>query len=316
LFNEPAPRMPILRLDRHAATGYGRRFQATGIRMNPTTDLDAAREEQVTRALREDVGSGDLTASLIPAERMARATVVCREPAVLCGRDWFDAVFRHLDSRVVVDWHAEEGARVEANQTLCELKGPARAILTGERTALNFLQTLSATATATRRYVDAIAGTGTRILDTRKTLPGLRLAQKYAVRCGGGTNHRIGLFDGVLVKENHIAAAGSIAAAVQRAREVAGAALVEVEVENLEELRQALAADVDRIMLDNFGLEEMRQAVALTRSSGKQIELEASGNVTLETIRGIAETGVDFISVGALTQHVRAVDLSMRFAME
>jgi nicotinate-nucleotide pyrophosphorylase (carboxylating) len=284
--------------------------------MNPTTDLEAARELQVTRALEEDVGSGDLTASLIPADRMARATVICREPAVLCGRDWFDAVFRKIDPRVAVHWLAEEGARIEPNQTLCELKGPARAILTGERTALNFLQTLSATATAARRYVDAIAGTGTRILDTRKTLPGLRLAQKYAVRVGGGTNHRIGLFDGVLVKENHIAAAGSIAAAVQRAREVAGSALVEVEVENLDELRQALATDVDRIMLDNFTLDDMREAVALTRNSGNRIELEASGNVTLQTIRDIAATGVDYISVGALTKHVQAVDLSMRFTME
>ncbi|HEY8537318.1 MAG TPA: carboxylating nicotinate-nucleotide diphosphorylase [Steroidobacteraceae bacterium] len=284
--------------------------------MNSTTNLNTAREEQVARALEEDLGSGDLTASLIPAERTARATVICRESAVLCGRDWFEAVFRQIDPRVTVHWLAEEGARIEANQTLCELEGPARSILTGERTALNFLQTLSATATATRRYVDAIAGTGARILDTRKTLPGLRLAQKYAVRCGGGTNHRIGLFDGVLVKENHIAAAGSLAAAVQRAREVAGSALVEVEVENLDELRQALASDVDRIMLDNFTLDEMREAVALTRSSGKKVELEASGNVTLETIRDIAATGVDYISVGALTKHVRAVDLSMRFTME
>lgn len=284
--------------------------------MNSTTNLNTAREEHVARALEEDLGSGDLTASLIPAERTARATVICRESAVLCGRDWFEAVFRQIDPRVTVHWLAEEGARIEANQTLCELEGPARSILTGERTALNFLQTLSATATATRRYVDAIAGTGARILDTRKTLPGLRLAQKYAVRCGGGTNHRIGLFDGVLVKENHIAAAGSLAAAVQRAREVAGSALVEVEVENLDELRQALASDVDRIMLDNFTLDEMREAVALTRSSGKKVELEASGNVTLETIRDIAATGVDYISVGALTKHVRAVDLSMRFTME
>jgi nicotinate-nucleotide pyrophosphorylase (carboxylating) len=281
-----------------------------------TPALEAVLEAQVTLALREDVGSGDLTASLIPADRIARATVVCRETAVLCGRAWFDGVFRQLDPEVRVRWEVGEGTLVDPNQTLCELVGPARSILTGERTALNFLQTLSATATVTRRYVDAIAGTNTRILDTRKTLPGLRLAQKYAVRCGGGTNHRIGLFDGVLVKENHIAAAGSIEAAVRSARAVAGQALIEVEVENLNELKQALATDVDRIMLDNFGLAQMREAVALTRDSHSRIELEASGNVTLQTIRPIAETGVDYISVGGLTKHVQAIDLSMRFAME
>jgi nicotinate-nucleotide pyrophosphorylase (carboxylating) len=284
--------------------------------MNMTPALEAVLEAQVTLALREDVGSGDLTASLIPADRIARATVVCRETAVLCGRAWFDGVFRQLDPEVRVRWEVGEGTLVDPNQTLCELVGPARSILTGERTALNFLQTLSATATVTRRYVDAIAGTNTRILDTRKTLPGLRLAQKYAVRCGGGTNHRIGLFDGVLVKENHIAAAGSIEAAVRSARAVAGQALIEVEVENLNELKQALATDVDRIMLDNFGLAQMREAVALTRDSHSRIELEASGNVTLQTIRPIAETGVDYISVGGLTKHVQAIDLSMRFAME
>ncbi len=281
-----------------------------------TNDLKATLEDQVADALREDVGAGDLTAALIPADRLARATVISRENAVLCGRDWFDAVFRQIDPRVQVAWSADEGAAIAANQTLCELRGPARAILTGERTALNFLQTLSAVATVTRRYVDAVAGTGTRILDTRKTLPGLRLAQKYAVGCAGGTNHRIGLFDGVLVKENHIAAAGSIAAAVGHAREVAGQALVEVEVETLDELRQALATDVDRIMLDNFSLSQMREAVAIVRGHGGRVELEASGNVTLETIRTIAETGVDYISVGALTKHVQAVDLSMRFQMQ
>lgn len=284
--------------------------------MDIPNDLRAALEDQVTRALREDVGSGDLTASLIPAERLARATVISRENAVLCGRAWFDEVFRQIDPRVQVSWSAEEGASVAANQTLCEIHGPARAILTGERTALNFLQTLSAAATITRRYVDAIKGTSTRILDTRKTVPGLRLAQKYAVRCGGGTNHRIGLFDGVLVKENHIAAAGSIAAAVSQARQIAGKVVIEVEVETIDELRQALATDVDRIMLDNFSSADMREAVALVRSSGSRVELEASGNVTLETIRAIAETGVDYISVGALTKHVQALDLSMRFRMQ
>lgn len=284
--------------------------------MNMTAELQTALEEQVLRALREDVGSGDLTASLIPAQRRARATVISREAAVLCGQAWFDAVFRQLDPSVTVTWSVDEGAPIAPNQTLCELTGPARAILTGERTALNFLQTLSATATATRHYVDAVQGTGTRILDTRKTLPGLRLAQKYAVRCAGGTNHRIGLFDGVLVKENHIAAAGSIAAAVAQARQLAGKALIEVEVENMDELRQALATDVDRVMLDNFDLTQLREAVALTRQSGTRIELEASGNVTLTTLRQIAETGVDYISVGGLTKHVQAVDLSMRFAMQ
>ncbi|PZN31133.1 MAG: carboxylating nicotinate-nucleotide diphosphorylase, partial [Proteobacteria bacterium] len=240
-----------------------------------------------------------------------------RAPALLCGQAWFAAVFRRLDPGVDIAWSTGEGARVAPGQVLCTLAGPARALLTGERTALNFLQTLSATATATRRYVDAIAGTGARVLDTRKTLPGLRLAQKYAVRCGGGVNHRIGLFDAILVKENHIAAAGSIAAAVARARDVAPpGALVEVEVENLEELRQALTTDIDRVLLDNFTLEQLREAVALTRAQGGRVQLEASGNVSLETIRAIAETGVDFISVGGLTKHVQAVDLSMRLVMD
>ncbi len=274
-------------------------------------------EKQVARAIAEDVGSGDLTASLIPADKKARATVISREPAVLCGRAWFDDVFRQLDPQVTVVWLAGEGAKIVADQTLCKLAGPARSILTGERTALNFLQTLSATATLTRQHVDAIAGTSTRVLDTRKTIPGLRLAQKYAVRCGGGVNHRIGLFDAVLVKENHIASAGSIAAAVAQARKVAGKAVVEVEVENLDELQQALATDIDRVLLDNFSLELLREAVALTHARvGRRIELEASGNVSLQTIRSIAETGVDYISVGGLTKHVQAVDLSMRFSLE
>lgn len=277
----------------------------------PPPDLEA----QVTRALAEDIGAGDLTASLIPAGRQAQATVISRETAVVCGQPWVDAIFRQLDPTITVTWRVAEGEHVAPNQVLCELTGPARSLLTGERTALNFLQTLSATATATRRYVDAIAGTGARVLDTRKTLPGLRLAQKYAVLCGGGVNHRIGLFDAILVKENHIAAAGSLAAAVAHARRVAGKALVEVEVETLDELRQALDTDVDRILLDNFGLVELFTAVALKRHSGREIELEASGNVSLDTIRDIATTGVDYISVGGLTKHVQAVDLSMRFAM-
>ncbi|HMN44074.1 MAG TPA: carboxylating nicotinate-nucleotide diphosphorylase [Povalibacter sp.] len=273
-------------------------------------------DTQIARALAEDVGDGDLTASLIPADKRARATVISREDAVLCGRAWFDAVFRQLDPAIEIRWFATDGDRIAANQKLCELSGSARHLLTGERTALNFLQTLSATATATRAHVDAIAGTNTRVLDTRKTIPGLRLAQKYAVVCGGGVNHRIGLFDAILVKENHIAAAGSIAAAVAQARRIAGQRVVEVEVENLDELRQALATDIDRILIDNFTLEMMREAVAINRRHDNgRVKLEASGNVSMATIRGIAETGVDFISIGGLTKHVQAVDLSMRFVL-
>jgi nicotinate-nucleotide pyrophosphorylase (carboxylating) len=268
----------------------------------------------VATALQEDVGSGDLTAQLIPADRIARASVITREDAVLCGTAWFDEVFRQLDARVHITWSARDSDRVRAGQQLCTLDGPARSLLTGERTALNFLQCLSATATATRRYVDAVAGTKCRILDTRKTIPGLRIAQKYAVRCGGGTNHRTGLFDAILVKENHIAAAGSIANAVSEARRLASKVLLEVEVENLTELSAALDAHVDRILLDNFSLDDMRTAVRTTRAHvHASTELEASGNMTLETVRAVADTGVDFISVGGLTKHVRAVDLSMRF---
>jgi nicotinate-nucleotide pyrophosphorylase (carboxylating) len=270
--------------------------------------------QTVATALQEDIGSGDLTAQLIPADRIARASVITREDAVLCGTAWFDEVFRQIDARVGVTWSAHDGDRVRADQQLCTLEGPARSLLTGERTALNFLQSLSATATVTRRYVDAVAGTKCRILDTRKTLPGLRIAQKYAVRCGGGTNHRIGLFDAILVKENHIAAAGSIANAVSEARRIAAQVLLEVEVENLVQLREALAAHVERILLDNFSLDDMRAAVQTTREhANARTELEASGNMSLETLRAVAETGVDFISVGGLTKHVRAIDLSMRF---
>jgi len=269
--------------------------------------------QTVATALQEDVGSGDLTAQLIPADRIARASVITREDAVLCGTAWFDEVFRQIDARVRVSWSVRDGDRVRADQQLCTLEGPARSLLTGERSALNFLQSLSATATVTRRYVDAVAGTSCRILDTRKTIPGLRIAQKYAVRCGGGTNHRIGLFDAILVKENHIAAAGSIANAVSEARRIAAQVLLEVEVENLVQLREALDAHVDRILLDNFSLDDMRTAVQTRAHANSRIELEASGNMSLETLRAVAETGVDFISVGGLTKHVRAVDLSMRF---
>lgn len=271
--------------------------------------------ECVARALQEDVGTGDLTASLIPRDKSAHAHVITREDAVLCGTPWFDEVFRQLDAAIQVRWSAREGDRVMSNQRLCEISGPARSVLTGERTALNFLQLLSSTATTTRRYVDAIAGTNCRILDTRKTIPGLRLAQKYAVACGGGTNHRIGLFDAILVKENHIAAAGSIAAAVSAARKLNDRVMLEVEVENFDELNQALDAGVDRVLIDNFTLDDMRRAVSIARAHrNSKVEIEASGNMSLDGLRAVAETGVDFISVGSLTKHVRAVDLSMRFA--
>lgn len=264
----------------------------------------------VALALAEDVGAGDLTAALIPEDARAEATVISRETAVLCGVAWFDAVFRQLDPRATVDWRAADGDRIEPNQVLCTLRGPARALLTGERTALNFLQMLCGTATLARRFADTVAGTGATILDTRKTLPGLRLAQKYAVRCGGCRNHRIGLFDAVLIKENHIMAAGSITHAIAAARRLHPGVIVEVEVENLAELEEALAARPDIVMLDNFDLATMTEAV---RIAGGRVKLEASGNVNFDTVRQIAETGVDYISIGGLTKDVRAVDLSMRF---
>ena len=270
--------------------------------------------DQVARALAEDVGSGDLTAALVPAARAGRATVITREAAVLCGRPWVDEVFRQLDPSVRVEWAAAEGASVAAGDLLCSIEGPARALLTGERTALNFLQTLSGTASVARRYASVLDGLPCRVLDTRKTLPGLRRAQKYAVRIGGGANHRMGLYDGILVKENHIMAAGSIAAAVAAARAQGATVPVEVEVETLGELRAALDAGADMALLDEFSLDDLRAAVAMNRGHPRgPIKLEASGNVTLETLRSIAETGVDFVSVGSLTKHVRAVDLSMRF---
>lgn len=278
-----------------------------------TTPDPASIDRIVNAALEEDIGAGDLTAQLIPADKQARATVITREDAIICGAPWVNAVFARIDPSVRVDWHVSEGERAKPNQTLCSLTGRARSLLTGERTALNFLQTLSAVATATRRFVDAVAGTQCKILDTRKTLPGLRLAQKYAVTCGGGMNHRIGLFDAMLVKENHIAAAGSIAAAVAAGRKLNSSVLLEVEVENFDELQQALDAKVDRIMLDNFELADMRKAVQIARAHAhRNVTLEASGNVDLTTVRGIAETGIDFISIGGLTKHVKAVDLSMR----
>jgi len=268
----------------------------------------------VSRALAEDLGAGDLTAGLIGAATPGVARVVARETATLCGRAWFDEVFRQLDARVRVEWHAEDAARLESGQVVCELTGPARSLVTGERTGLNFLQTLSGTATATRALVDIVAGTGARLLDTRKTLPGLRLAQKYAVRCGGGENHRIGLFDAILIKENHIAAVGNLTNAVGVARRQSPSVMIEVEVESLDQLREALATDADRIMLDDFSLDDMRAAVRLRDAhAGTRPELEASGSVNATTLRDVAATGVDFISIGALTKHVRAVDFSMRF---
>jgi len=274
--------------------------------------LPADLAEQVARALREDLGSGDVTAALVPAAQRVRGGVITREDAVLCGSAWAEETFRQLDPKVHLNWHAADGARLAARQVVFEISGPARAVLTGERTALNFLQLLSATATVTRRFVEAVAGTPCRILDTRKTLPGLRSAQKYAVRCGGGENHRLGLYDRVLIKENHIAAAGSITAAIEAARSRTPSIPVEVEVESLAELEEALRCRPDIVMLDDFTLEDMRTAVARNRALGATAKLEASGSVSLEGVRAIAETGVDYISVGALTKHVRAVDLSMR----
>ena len=261
--------------------------------------------------LDEDMGTGDITAAIIPVTTHAVAEVITREAMVLCGKSWFDAVFQYLDSNVSITWYANEGASLPAGAALCKLNGPARTLLTGERTALNLLQTLSATATQARLYANAVAGTHCKVLDTRKTLPGLRIAQKYAVTCGGCYNHRKGLYDGVLIKENHIMAAGSIRKAIQLARELTSLT-VEIEVESLQEFVVALAGKPDRIMLDNFSLEALRVAVSLNNSA---IELEASGNIDLTNIRAIAETGIDFISIGALTKHIKAVDLSMRISL-
>ncbi len=278
----------------------------------PSVPADVA--TVVSRAIAEDLRDGDLTAELIDRHTAAIARVIAREPATLCGRAWFDETFRQIDPRVAITWSAADGAAVAADSVVCELRGPARSIVTGERTALNLLQTLSGTATATRALVDLIAGTRTRILDTRKTLAGLRLAQKYAVRCGGGANHRIGLFDAVLIKENHIAAVGSVGAAVAAARRQSPNVMIEVEVENLAQLREALATEADRIMLDDFTLADMCTAVTLRDARpGKRQELEASGSVDAAKLKAVAATGVDFVSIGAITKHVRAIDFSMRF---
>ncbi len=273
-------------------------------------------EAQVERALAEDIGAGDLTAALIAPDRRGRASVLTREAAIVCGRPYVDASFTQLDSGVTLDWRVAEGAPAAAGQILFTVAGNARALLSAERTALNFLQLLSATATVAHRYASLIADTTCRVLDTRKTIPGLRSAQKYAVAVGGGTNHRMGLYDGILIKENHIMAAGSIGAAVARARELHGEAPVEVEVETLEQLREAIAVGADRALLDNFTLEGLKAAVDLNRGSLKPLRLEASGGVSEQTIHAIAMTGVDYISVGAITKHLHAIDLSMRFDWE
>ena len=275
-------------------------------------ELRAEIEANVRRSLREDIGSGDITAQLIPESRLAHATVITREDAVICGTAWVDEVFRQLDPRVAVHWQVQDGQRATPDQALFHLEGPARALLSGERSALNFLQTLSAVATRCQHYAERVQGTDVKLLDTRKTLPGLRLAQKYAVTQGGCHNHRIGLFDAFLIKENHIAACGGIDAAVAAARKIAPGKPVEVEVESLEELEQALAAGADIVMLDELSLEDMRRAVTINAGRAK---LEASGGVNETTLRSIAETGVDYISIGTLTKDVKAVDLSMRLSL-
>ncbi|GGC85765.1 carboxylating nicotinate-nucleotide diphosphorylase [Halopseudomonas salina] len=281
----------------------------------PNLTLDQLQQiivDDVRRALAEDVGSGDITAALIPADRQATASILTRESAILCGTAWAEEVFRQVDPQIHVEWLARDGERMEPNQVFCRLNGPARGLLTAERSAMNFIQTLSATATRSRHFADLVEGSGVRLLDTRKTLPGLRMAQKYAVTCGGCDNHRIGLYDAFLIKENHIAACGGIAEAIAQARHLAPDKPVEVEVENLEELREALAAGADIIMLDELSHDDMREAVRL---SAGQAALEASGGINETTLRSVAETGVDFISIGSMTKDIKAVDLSMRLSM-
>jgi len=278
--------------------------------MESTLALSHEIECNVLAALSEDIGGADLTALLIPPGRTAIGVVTSREEAVLCGSAWFNACIHHLDPNARLHWLAQDGATIQAGQVVCEISADTRALLTGERAALNFLQLLSGTATQTRIHVDAVAGTRAKIVDTRKTLPGLRLAQKYAVRCGGGTNHRLGLYDGILIKENHIISAGSITAALARARSIAnGDVFIQVEVETLEELAEALDAGATMILLDNMNLQQMHQAVGLTAG---RAELEASGGVRLDTVRAIAESGIDRISIGGLTKDVRAIDFSLR----
>ena len=268
--------------------------------------------KDVERALHEDVGTGDITASLIPASEKAQARVVTREPAVLSGAPWFEECFHQIDREVRVHWNVRDGDRLVPGQVVCEITGRARNLLTSERSSLNFLQTLSAVATTTRAFVDAVAGTNAAILDTRKTLPGLRYALKYAVRCGGGTNHRMGLYDGVLIKENHIASAGGIGPALDQARKVAPDMVTQIEVESIGQLLEAIAAGAKLILLDNFDLAGLREAVRVTAG---RAALEASGGISLQTVRAVAQTGVDRISIGSLTKDIRAIDLSMRFVV-
>ncbi|MEQ1815187.1 MAG: carboxylating nicotinate-nucleotide diphosphorylase [Nitrosomonas sp.] len=278
-------------------------------------DLHAEIDNNVKHALAEDIGAGDLTASLIPGDKELSASVVSREGAILCGVQWFEACFLALSSETTIHWLAKDGDTVQAGHKLCEIKGQARALLSAERSALNFLQMLSAVATQTKYFVDAINGTQAVIVDTRKTLPGLRLAQKYAVKCGGGMNHRFGLYDGILIKENHIIAAGGIKSAVRKAQEIAPAGVfIQIEVESLQELQEALTAGASMVLLDNFTLNQLSDAVVLTRQkTGERVTLEASGNITLKNVRQVAETGVDRISIGSLTKNIRAIDFSMRF---
>jgi nicotinate-nucleotide pyrophosphorylase (carboxylating) len=283
------------------------RFDRAATRMDYFADL----AENVRLAMAEDLGSGDLTAALIPAGRRTQARVIVRETAIMCGTRWFDAVYAAVDSSVQVRWQVEDGAKVEADTVLCELVGSARALVSGERPALNFLQSLSGTATITARYVAQLAGTTTRLLDTRKTIPGLRRAQKYAVKCGGGHNHRAGLYDGILIKENHISAAGGVTAAVSALRATGTRVPIEVEVETLAQIEEAIAAGADMLLLDNFGLADMRRAVTLAAG---RVPLEASGGFDFDDLPAVAATGVDYVSVGALTKHLRAVDLSMRIS--
>ncbi len=280
------------------------------------TSLSEHIKATVEAALREDIGDGDLTAALVPAQQSAKAVIIARESAVLCGQAWADAVFEQLGDQVRLAWQVAEGDQVTADQVICELRGPARPLLTGERTALNFLQLLSGTATAAHRAAAAVAGTAVSILDTRKTIPGLRLAQKYAVRCGGAKNHRIGLYDAVLIKENHIVAAGGIKPAVRAALEQAVKVLIQVEVETLDQVREALRSGAQRLLLDNFDLDQLSNAVQLRNELNPDVKLEASGGITRDSLDEVAATGIDFISSGALTKHVRAIDLSMRFKFE
>ncbi|NCF73105.1 MAG: carboxylating nicotinate-nucleotide diphosphorylase [Gammaproteobacteria bacterium] len=285
--------------------------------MKLSDKLKATIGPSVANALAEDIGSGDLTALLVDADEVVGATIIARESTILCGQAWVDEVFAQLDASVIVDWYVGDRQSAEADDVICKLVGPARALLSGERTALNFLQTLSSTATKTAQYVQAVEGLKTRILDTRKTIPGLRLAQKYAVTCGGGMNHRTGLFDAILIKENHIKSAGSITAALQSAQNLDADVLIQIEVESHEDLLEALDAGATRVLLDNFSISDLRQAVKTNESYGYMAaELEASGNITLDSIREVAETGVDYISTGAITKNIDAIDFSMLFRID